>query len=341
MIIGDFDTGKDILVVAEIGNNHEGNFEIARQLVQKAAASGVDAVKFQTFKTEHYVSKENEVRYNRLKSFELSYEQFGQLAQLAHSLGLLFISTPFDLASAVFLKDIVDCYKIASGDNNFYPLLERVAESGKPVIISFGLSDAKQASRTVAFVKDVWRKNNVKGQLAILHCVTSYPVPPEQANLLSIQFLRKTFDCTVGYSDHTMGLDAPLMAIALGARIVEKHFTLDKHYSDFRDHQLSADPGEMRELVRRIREGTAMLGTLAKIVQPSEEAIEGAVRRSIVAAKDLPKGHRITRQDLTWTRPSGGLAPGEEGALVGKRLQHDVHFGEQLHSEDVEREESL
>ena len=336
MKIGDFDLDQQVLIVAEIGNNHEGNFEIAREMVEEAAKCGVDAVKFQTFKTEHYVNQADSARFERLKSFELTYPEFEELSNLAHSQGLMFISTPFDLASASFLNGIVDSYKIASGDNAFYPLMEKVALSGKPMIVSTGISHAEQVKKTVEFIKQTWTNNNIIGQLAILHCVSSYPVPSDQANLRSIQFLIENFDDTIGYSDHTLGIEAAILAIALGAKIIEKHFTLDKNFSDFRDHQLSADPLEMRNLVQKIRLTSLMLGENQKRIERCEEGLVTAIRRSIVVGRDMSAGHCIAKSDLTWLRPSEGLVPGEEEALIGKLLKRDVSFGEQLSVTDVE-----
>lgn len=336
MQIGSWSSDEDVLIVAEIGNNHEGNFAVASDLVRRAAECGVGAVKFQTFRTDYYVSRGDASRYARLKSFELSFSQFEGLARLARSLGLQFVSTPLDLASAEFLEGIVDAFKIASGDNTFYPLIGRVARSGKPMIVSAGLTDIEQIAGTVAFVKEQWRAHGIAGQLAVLHCVSSYPVPPEQANLLALRALAERLDCEVGYSDHTIGVEACMIAVALGARIIEKHFTLDKHYSDFRDHQLSADPPEMSQLVRRVGQVVAMLGRPEKVVQPAEAAVAPAARRSIVAATDLPRGHRLTWRDLTWIRPAVGLAPGEEGQLVGRVLKRDLAFGEPVLPSDLE-----
>lgn len=336
MQIGNFDLQAKVLIVAEIGNNHEGNFEIAKELVREAAKCGVAAVKFQTFNTEHYVSRSDVARFERLKSFELSHEQFGELAELARSLGMLFISTPFDLGSAAFLENIVDAFKIASGDNDYYPLLAHIARVNKPLIISTGASDLQQVSRTVAFVRDQWAKNHRPGELALLHCVSSYPVPAVQANLLAIPFLAENFDCTIGYSDHTQGINAALLAVGLGARLIEKHFTLDKQFSDFRDHQLSADPPEMRTLVQAVAQASLMLGKFEKKIQPCEEPSRSAIRRSIVAGADLPAGHRVVFSDLTWIRPAGELGPGEEDQLIGKVLKRAVRFGEQLRASDVE-----
>lgn len=336
MQIGQFPLNERVLIVAEIGNNHEGNFEVARQLVLEAAACGVDAVKFQTFRTEHFVSRADPARFERLQGFELSFSQFEELARLARAQGLLFISTPLDLGSAEFLENIVDFFKIASGDNNFYPLIGRVARTGKPLIISTGVSDLQQVAKTVAFVRQQWAESQIQGQLAILHCVSSYPVPPEQVNLRAIPFLSDHFDIPVGYSDHTVGLEAPLLAIALGARIIEKHFTLDKNFSDFRDHQLSADPAEMKALVRGIRLASAMLGNYEKALQADEKAMAQLIRRSIAAGKDLPIGHCLDWSDLAWLRPGGGLAPGEEFRLIGKKLRRDIRQGEPLSLADLE-----
>ncbi|GIX47106.1 MAG: hypothetical protein KatS3mg131_1317 [Candidatus Tectimicrobiota bacterium] len=337
MRIGRHCLGERVLLVAEIGNNHEGDFTLARRLVEAAAACGVDAVKFQTFRTEHFVSRTDAARFERLKAFELSPDDFARLAELAHALGLLFISTPLDLGSAEVLEPLVDAYKIASGDITFYPLIARVVRSGKPVILSTGASDWPQVARTVGFVRRLWRRYRLAPQLAVLHCVSSYPVPPAQANLRAIATLaaRLRPPLVVGYSDHTLGLDAALLAVALGARLIEKHFTLDKQFSDFRDHHLAADPPEMRELVKRLRQAEALLGTGEKTVQPAEAAMVGAIRRSIVAAADLPPGHRLTWADLSWTRPAGGLPPGEERRLLGKVLRRPVRQGEPLRETDV------
>lgn len=336
MQIGNLNLDRQVLVVAEIGNNHEGKFAVAYELVQRAAECGVDAVKFQTFQTRYFVSEREKARYDRLRTFELSYQQFADLQKLAKSLGLLFISTPLDLESAAFLERIVDCFKIASGDNDFYPLIEQVCRTGKPLIVSSGLSDLAHIKRTVAFVHDQWRARGITQKMAVLHCVSAYPVPPEQANVAAVRLLTAELPCTVGYSDHTIGSDAAVLAVTLGARIVEKHFTLDKNFSDFRDHQLSADPSEMRLLVARIRQALTLLGAPEKTVQPCEAAGLTTIRRSIVAGRDLPRGHRIAFADLTWIRPGGGLRPGEEQTLVGKVLRRGVGFGEQLHPDDVE-----
>jgi N,N'-diacetyllegionaminate synthase len=336
MRIGSFDTDERVLVIAEIGNNHEGNVDNARRLVEEAAAAGADAVKFQTFRTERFASRADEARYARLESFELQPDDFAGLADLAHAEGLLFISTALDLGSVEVLEPLVDAFKVASGDNDFFPLLERLADTAKPVIVSSGLVDVAGIRRAVDCIRERWREQRIESELAVLQCVSSYPAPPEETNLRTIAELATELRCTVGYSDHTLGIDAAAFAVPAGARIVEKHFTLDKEFSDFRDHRLSADPAEMRELTRRVRTADELLGDGKKSVQPSEAETLQAIRRSIVAARDLRRGDRVQADDLMWIRPGDALRPGEEHRLVGRALTRDVGFGEQLLPSDVE-----
>jgi sialic acid synthase SpsE len=336
MHIGGFNLDEKVLVVAEIGNNHEGDFEVAKAMVQRAAECGVDAVKFQTFQTKYLVNSRDQARYERLLQFEIPYAQWEELHRLTKELGLLFFSTPLDLESAKFLKDLVDCYKIASGDNNFFPLIEQVCATGKPIILSSGLSDLSRVQQAQQFIEAQWSRHGLQPGLAVLHCVSSYPVPAEQANLAAIPYMKNRLGCPIGYSDHTLGLEACIIALALGAEIIEKHFTLDKNYSAFRDHQLSADPKEMQELVAQAARVPLMVGKPEKIVQPCEMELVQAARRSIVAGANLTQGHRLNRDDLLWLRPGTGLPPGEENLLVGRTLKRDMALGEPFSLDDLE-----
>jgi sialic acid synthase SpsE len=333
MRVAGFDTDERVLVVAEIGNNHEGDVSVARELVVAAADAGADAVKFQTFRTEHYVSRLDAERFARLERFRLSFDEFAELAGLARDRGLLFVSTPFDLESAAFLGGVADAIKIASGDNDFEPLLVRAAQTRLPMIVSTGLAEMSAVRGTVELVRHEW--GSADHGLAVLHCVSAYPVPADEVHLRAISALAAELDCVVGYSDHTAGVDAAPLAVALGARVIEKHFTLDKQYSDFRDHQLSADQPELVELVRRVRLAETLLGTAEKQVQPSERDGAVALRRSVAAVRDLPVGHVVVEADLTWIRPGGGLRPGEEALLLGRTLGRAVAAGEQLAVDDV------
>ncbi len=328
MKIGEIDLAQELLFVAEIGNNHEGDFGRARALVEAAAETGVQAVKFQTFKTELFIHPSEARRVAQLKGYELSFEQFGELKDLAHSLGLLFISTPLDQDSADFILEIADAVKVGSGDNLHLPLLAQLDAGHKPILVSAGMLDTEQVEALLG---------RFSRPVALLHCVSAYPVSPEYANLGAIEEYRRRFEIPVGYSDHTLGLQACLAAVALGARILEKHFTLDKNTSDFRDHQLSADPPEMTQLVHLAREVGQLVGPRYRVVQPPEKELEPLVRRSICARHGLEAGHVLRAEDLSWTRPSGGLPSGAEEQLVGLCLKVAVEAGRRLKIEDLTR----
>ena len=330
MNIGNCSTESDIVIIAEIGNNHEGDFGLAKEMIHLASETGVDAVKFQTFITDQYVGKSDDARFKRLESFELSQAQFSELSETAKSLDMAFISTPFDIKSAKFLSNIVDALKISSGDNNFYPMIEVAASLDKPIILSTGMAFLEDVLLCRDLIKRISKERGDVLELAILHCISAYPVDKADANLSAITTLIRDVDEVVGYSDHTIGPDAAVVAVALGARIIEKHFTIDKHFSDFRDHQLSADPDEMREMVRRIRETEKMLGTGEKKVEICEQECLASSRRSIVANQDIPKGSEITWADLAWVRPSGGLEPGRESELLGKKAIKAISKGTQI-----------
>jgi N,N'-diacetyllegionaminate synthase len=332
MRIAAHDLAEKILVVAEIGNNHEGNFEVACRMLDAAADAGVDAVKFQTFQTRLFTSQADPARFERLSKFELSQDQFAQLERRARARGLIFLSTPLDLVSARFLEPLVDVLKVASGDNDFWPLIAQICATGKPLIISTGLADLAHVARVADFV----RAAGAGDRLAFLHCVCAYPAPPGEVNLRAIPRMAAELGVPVGWSDHTLGPDACLAAAAIGARIIEKHFTLDKNFSSFRDHQLSADPAEMRLIVDGVRRVEQLLGMPEKRIQPSEEANQRAARRSIAAAAPLARGHRIRAEDLIWVRPAIALPPGNESRLIGRALCRDVAAGEAIAERDVD-----
>lgn len=337
MKIAGFDTAKSPLLIAEIGNNHEGSFKVACELVKRAAESGADAVKFQAFRPDYYVSRSDEARHSRLTAFELHLDQFCALSELARESGLLYIVTPFDLEFARALVPVVDSFKIASGDNDFIPLINYVCKSEKPLIISTGLLFFEDVDRLVKHVVDL-RKRFVDDDFAILHCGCAYPVPPSEANLLAIPRMRERLSCEVGYSDHTVGVEAAIAAVALGATIIEKHFTLSKTYSNFRDHQLSADPTELKIISESIKRVAAMRGDGEKIITSSEMENLTAVRRSIVASRNLAAGHVIRDSDLTWIRVKRGIAPGNESRLVGRQLLNEKSFGDVIEWQDLSQE---
>ena len=337
MKIGNINTKKKVFIIAEIGNNHEGNFELAKQMISQAAVAGADAVKFQTFIPKNLVSNEDQERLKQLSRFQLSYEQFTELALIAKEKGLIFFSTPFDIESAKFLNTIQPIFKIASGDNNFYPLIDTVASFGKPMIVSTGVADLDLIKKVYDKISKIWsnKKKNYPS-LALLHCVASYPVPDEQANIASIIYLKKLFpQAVIGYSDHTLGIDAAVLSVIAGARIIEKHFTVDKNYSTFRDHKLSADPKEMRLLVDQVRKAEVMLGIEEKKTQNCEKEMNIAGRRSIAAARKLSIGSTLAWDDLIWVRPGKGFPPGDENRIIGKKIIRELKMGQIIQQNDL------
>jgi N-acetylneuraminate synthase/N,N'-diacetyllegionaminate synthase len=334
MRIGDFDTGRRVLIVAEIGNNHEGDPVLAREMVNAAAEAGADAVKFQTIVPERLVSALQTERIAQLARLSLPLDQFADLAQAARARGVLFLSTPFDLDSVDFLNPLVPAFKVSSPDNTFHPLLAAVAATGKPVLLSAGLCRDEELRTSVDYLRRQWKLAGASGELALLHCVSSYPTPPGQAGLRAIGGLAR-FGAEPGYSDHTLGIEAAVLSVAAGARIVEKHFTLDKTRPGFRDHQLSADPVDLARMVLRIRQAEEMLGSDSICCAPCEEQGRVAYRRSVVAARDLPRGTTLAAPDLDWVRPGGGIAPGGEEVLLGKCLREAKKRGEMILAGDV------
>jgi sialic acid synthase SpsE len=326
MKIGAIDLSREVLVIAEIGNNHEGDFGLATEMIHAAVAAGAQAVKFQTIQPERLVSATQAARIEQLARYAFSRDQFAELAGIARAAGTMFLSTPFTPDVLPWLDLLVPAFKIASGDNNFSPLLEAVAATGKPILLSTGMSDMAAIKRACTTIENVPQY----GEIALLHCVSAYPTPPEQANLRAIATLARETGKVVGYSDHTFGVDAAVLSVALGARIIEKHFTLSKTQSDFRDHALSADPTEMAKLVQQVRLAQTLLGTGEKILQEGEMPTAAAARRSIVARAALPVGHLLAEADLDWLRPGGGLAPGKEDLILGRRLTQAVARGEMI-----------
>jgi N,N'-diacetyllegionaminate synthase len=329
MRIGTFDTDRKVFIIAEIGNNHEGSYSRAEELIGRAAEAGADAVKFQTIVPELLVASELPERIAQLIRICLPLDDFARLKKAAEDAGVLFLSTPFDLTGVSVLSPLVAAYKISSADNNFFPLLEAVAATGKPVILSTGLADLAILKAAHDCIHRCWSAIDHAGDLAFLHCVSSYPTPHAEANLLAIRQLAE-WDVTVGYSDHTLGIEAAVASVALGARIVEKHFTLDKYSSDFRDHQLSADPSELSDMVRRIRHCEIMLGSGKKQLMDCEASVAIQGRRSAFAALDLPEGSVLGGDDVLWQRPGGGIPPSRASDLVGRRLKRPLRRGERI-----------
>jgi N-acetylneuraminate synthase/N,N'-diacetyllegionaminate synthase len=335
MNIGTFDLERRIFVIAEIGANHEGSLDEAKRLIEAAARCGADAVKFQTYRAEKIVAVTETQRRAHFKRLELSEQEFAALAQEAGNHGVVFLSTPFDRESADFLDGLMPAFKVASGDLTATPLLEHIAAKGKPILLSTGMADIEEILEAVRTIERA-NPGGVKAPMVLLHCVSSYPTPDEQANLMAIPYLQDQTGRSVGYSDHTLGIEACLAAVALGARVIEKHFTFDKGRTTFRDHQLSADPADLSRLVNGIRRVEAMLGEPGKRPGAAESQNRLAMRRSLAAARPIAKGERITREMLTVLRPGTGLAPSHMDEIVGLRAMRDLAAGELLTADAVD-----
>ena len=330
MIINGFDTKKKVLIVAEIGNNHEGNFNLAKKMIYLAHKAGANAVKFQTYKVENFILKKNVERFRKLKKFQLSFSQFKRLRDYALKKKMIFFSTPLDLDSASFLGKLCPVIKIASGDNDYFELIKKLIKLNKPIIISTGMTDEQKIRKIIKFIKKKTNLNFVKKKLILLHCVTSYPVEDDYANLLSIPYLQNKFKLTVGYSDHTIGNEACNVAVGLGARIIEKHFTFNKKYSNFRDHALSADYNDLRSLVLSIRKIEKMLGNYEKKIQKVENPNQKVTRRAIYATKTMKKNSKILFQNIKFLRPGPSSIDLDFDKIKEKKLKKIIKAGSKI-----------
>jgi len=334
MRIGNIDLDQRVLIVAEIGNNHEGDFARAVELIKAAAAAGADAIKFQTIVPDRLVAPSETARIAQLGRFALTPEQFAKLAEIANRAGVMFLSTPFDIGSVAMLDPLVPAFKIASGDNDWPGLLRAVARTGKPILLSTGLASLAEIESARSVIDAEWAKAGSAPGLVVLHCVSAYPTAPENANLGAMRALA-TLGTVVGYSDHTLGVNAAVLSVALGGRLIEKHFTLDHDQSEFRDHKLSADPSELAELVVRVREAEAMLGRGDKRRLDQEAPVAAAARRSVHVARDLAAGATLNEADIVCLRPAGGIPAAEMDKVIGRRLARAVAAGARLSPGDL------
>lgn len=309
-------------IVAEIGNNHEGNYNTALRLIDKASEAKVDAVKFQSFNVNSFYSSDIELsRVEKLKKFSLNYQQFKNLSLYAKKRGLIFFSTPLDISYVKILNRIQPIFKVASGDNDYYELIFEILKCSKPTIISCGLMNFKEIRNLYLKIKKKINKNKI----AFMHCVSSYPAKDENLNLDAIYEMKKILPgCLIGYSDHSIGIDACIYASSIGAKIIEKHFTLSHNFSDFRDHKLSATPKEMTELVNKIRKVKIIKGS--RYIKPSNDEKKNltSLRRSIALKKNVSKNSKIRKDDLIMLRPGTGLDYRYLKKIIGKSAKVEL-----------------
>ncbi len=327
---------KKIFIIAEAGVNHNGSFQNAIELIDAARESGVDAVKFQTFKPEEMVSRnakkadyQNETTGSResqldmLRKLALTYDEFIRLKEHCDKTGIMFLSTPFDNDSIDFLNHInVPIWKVPSGEVTNVPYLIKIAQTKKTIIMSTGICELHEIDFALKLLID-----NGAQDIILLHCNTEYPTPMEDVNLKAMLTLSNTFRLPVGYSDHTLGIEVPIAAAALGACVIEKHFTLDKNLEG-PDHKASLDPEELREMVTAIRNIEAALGNELKKPTESELKNKDIVRKSIVARHKINAGEVFTEENITVKRPGNGISPAKWFDILGQKAKWDFEKDE-------------
>jgi N,N'-diacetyllegionaminate synthase len=315
-------------IIAEAGVNHNGNIEIAKKMIEVAKECGADAIKFQTFKAEKVISKyapkaeyqkqttgEIDSQLEMVKKLELSFDDFIVLKEYCDKLNIMFLSTPFDFESIDFLDDLgLEIFKIPSGEITNLPYLEKIGKLGKKVILSTGMADLGEIEDALDILTSCGTK---KEDITILHCNTEYPTPYEDVNLLAMLTIKEALKVKVGYSDHTLGIEVPIAAVALGASVIEKHFTLDKNMEG-PDHKASLEPHELKVMIDAIRNIEKSLGNGIKKPSKSELKNKDIARKSIVAKREIKKGEIFTEDNITVKRPGNGISPMRWYEVLGK-----------------------
>jgi len=334
----------NILIIAEIGVNHNGDIQIAKEMISAAKACGADIVKFQTFSAERLAgidtpkvpyqmrtSDPTESHFNMLKKLELSTDAHKEIKEYCDQLKIEFCSTPYSYEDALFLSSLdVTRFKVASADIIDRKLHEYIAETGKECLLAVGMATMEEIAATL----QLYERRGVKDRVVILPCVSAYPADPSDVNISVMDTLRNQFHCRVGYSDHTLGLECATAAAALGACVIEKHFTLDKNMPG-PDHAASSTPAEFAALVKAVRIVEKALGDGIKRICDSEQEMRIISRKSIVVATDLPKGCKLSESDFAYRRPGTGISPMQYPNLIGRTLVISKKKGEQLIWEDL------
>jgi len=326
------------LIIAEAGVNHNGDIALAKRMIDVAAEAGVDYVKFQTFKTEKCISKfaqkaeyqknttgADESQFDMVKKLELSYEQHYELIDYCNQKGVKFFSTAFDLESVDFLASLnLGVWKIPSGEITNFPLLKKIAGYNQHIIMSTGMSDISDIQDAIDVLTDCGTPID---KINLLHCNTEYPTPMEDVNLKSMEVLAEEFGVQVGFSDHTMGIEVPIAAVALGACIIEKHFTLDR-LLEGPDQLASIEPDELKQMVLSIRNIEKAVGVKGKKVSNSEAKNKAIARKSIVATTTIKQGDTFTEGNLTVKRPGTGISPMKWESVIGQVAKRDFEQDE-------------
>lgn len=319
-----------LTVIVEIGVNHEGSLDEALAMIEKAVLVGAKVIKFQAYTPEKYSTKGNPERFKRVKNFSLLEADFKILSLKCEELGVEFLCTPLTEDWVEKLNPLCSRFKIASGDITFKPVIQKAAQTGKPLIISTGAATVEEIDQAVQWVEEIVGKDYLKDRLTLMHCVAAYPVPVDQANVLSIPFLRDRYGekgIKIGYSNHVIGLGACLAAVAHGADVIEVHFTDQKQGRAFRDHELSFDEADLKQFLTLSHEIKNSLGTYEKKVQPCEQEMIPQLRKGIIAAKPLKAGQILQSDDLMYARPATEFTSNQIEDLLGKAVNEDIQEG--------------
>jgi len=336
---------SSVFIIAEAGVNHNGKLKLALELIEKAKFAGADAVKFQTFKARSLVNESAPLatyqasnvptcksQYELIKALELPLEWHEVLLERCKELDIEFMSTAFDCESADFLNDLgVKRFKIPSGEVSNVPLLRKIAAFGKPVILSTGMCDFAEVVRAVQILKETGLDSE---QLTVLHCTTQYPAPLKDVNLRVLECFREELDCSYGYSDHTLGVEISLAAVAMGSVAIEKHFTLDRALEG-PDHKASLEPDELKSMITGIRRISESLGSREKKVVESERSNQIVARKSIFTSKTIKKGEMFTVSNITTLRPGDGLSAWNWDELLGKAAKRGYQAGEKVDEAEI------
>ena len=329
---------KGVYIIAEAGVNHNGSYGLALRLIDAAKAASVDCIKFQTFKAESVVSKNakkaeyqvanthiDDSQYAMLKKLELTDEQFIGLKKRCEDIGIDFLSTAFDFDSIEFLHSLgCSIWKVPSGEITNLPYLIRIAQYGESVILSTGMATLDEVRAALKALHE-----NGCGQITLLHCTTEYPAPYQDVNLSAMLTMKSEFGLPVGYSDHTQGITIPVAAVAIGATVIEKHFTLDKTMEG-PDHKASLEPNELKDMVEAIRQVEAAIGDGEKTPSESEKKNIAVARKSIVAKRQITKGEMLTEENITTKRPGNGLSPMRWYDVLGTAAVRDFDVDDQI-----------
>lgn len=326
---------NEIPIIVEIGVNHEGKVDSAIDMMRMASKAGAKIIKFQSYTPSLYASADNSERLHKVAKFAFDLEKFVILKKEADNIGLQMLSTPLTEDWVEKLSPLCPVFKVASGDIAFKPVVEKAAKTGKQLIISTGAATIEEIDRAVGWVCDIVGKDKLKDKLILMHCVSAYPTPLEQANILSIPFLKDRYGIRVGYSNHVIGMSACLAAVALGADVIEVHFTDCKEGREFRDHALSFDQEDLKIFIKTANEIRVSLGAYNKELQPCEKEGVPLLRKGIIAAKNLEKGMILTKEDLMFARPATEFSSNEMNLLIGKSLKENVKQGYLIKRTDI------